>query len=52
MENKEPELVNVEVELDDEHLEYLKRNNLDLNELIRKMIDELIEEENNKKKNL
>ena len=50
MENKKPELTDVEIELDDEHLEYLKRKNLDLNELIRKMIDELIGEENNKKK--
>ena len=46
MENKEPELIDVEIELNDEHLEYLKRNNLDLNELIRKMVDGLIEEDN------
>ena len=50
MENKEPELTDVEVELDDEHLEYLKRKNLDLNDLIRKMVDGLIEEENKRNK--
>lgn len=35
----------VNVKLDPEHLEYLKKNNIDPSEFARKLIDDLIEKE-------
>lgn len=44
MEPKQPEMIEIEVELDDDQLEYIKKNNIDLSAFIRNKIDKLIEE--------
>lgn len=43
MTEQKPEYVDVEVELEDYQLEYIKKNNIDINELARRCFDELIE---------